>query len=133
MAYGLSAFWASTVTRARLDRLEGMPRNLDFHWAVKVDAMTYKLVHGTVFDSPRQIIHVVRVVDEILDLAEIDDIAEKMRNYALSRQGEQTADVVVVQGSSKETLRLFGDPRAKALVRAALFNAAVSWSPVTFD
>ena len=95
--------------------------------------MIYKLVHGTVFDSPRQIIHVVRVVDEILDLAEIDDIAEKMRNYALSRQGEQTADVVVVQGSSKETLRLFGDPRAKALVRAALFNAAVSWSPVTFD
>ena len=95
--------------------------------------MTFKLVHGTVFDSPRRVIHVVRVVDEILDFAEIDDIAEKVRNYALSRHGEQAANVVVVQGSSKETLRLFGDPRAKALVRAALFNAAVSWSPVTLD
>jgi hypothetical protein len=75
----------------------------------------------------------VRVVDEILDLAEIDDIAEKMRNYALSRHGEQAANVVVVQGNSKETLRLFGDSYAKTLVRAALFNAAVSWSPVTLD
>jgi hypothetical protein len=95
--------------------------------------MTYKLVQGTVFDSPRRVIHVVRVVDEILDFAEIDDIAEKMRNYALSRHGEQAANVVVVQGSGKETLRLFGDPRAKTLVRAALFNAAVSWSPLTLD
>lgn len=95
--------------------------------------MTYKLVHGVVFDSPRQIIHVVRVVDEILDLAEINDIAEKMRNYALSRHGEQAANVVVVQGGTKETLRLFGDTHTKTLVRAALFNAAVSWSPLTLD
>jgi hypothetical protein len=95
--------------------------------------MTYELVHGTVFDSPRQFIHVVRVVDDILNLAEIDDIAEKMRNLALSRHGEQAANVVVVQGNSKETLHLFGDVRAKTLVRAALFNAAVSWSPLTLD
>ena len=95
--------------------------------------MTYKLVHGTVFDSPRRVIHVVRVVDEILDLAEIDDIAEKMRNYALSRHGEQAANVIVVQGNSKETLRLVGDSHAKTLVRAALFNAAISWSPLTLD
>jgi hypothetical protein len=95
--------------------------------------MTYKLVHGTVFDSPRRVIHVVRVVDDILDFAEIDDIAEKMRNYALSRRGEQAANVVVVQGSGKETLRLFGDSHAKTVVRAALFNAAVSWSPLTLD
>ena len=95
--------------------------------------MTYKLVHGTVFDGPRQIIHVVRVVDEILDLAEIDDIAEKMRNFALSRHGEQAANVVVVRRNSKETLRLFGDSHAKTLVRAALFNAAVTWSPLTLD
>jgi hypothetical protein len=68
-----------------------------------------------------------------LDFAEIDDIAERMRNYALSRHGEQAANVVVVQGSGKETLRLFGDSRAKTVVRAALFNAAVSWSPFTLD
>ena len=95
--------------------------------------MTYKLVYGTVLDRPRQVIHVVRVVDEILDFAEIDDIAEKMRNRALSRHGEQAANVVIVQGSRQETLRLFGDSRAITLVRAALFNAAVSWSPVTLD
>jgi hypothetical protein len=95
--------------------------------------MTYKLVHGTVFDNPHHVIHVVRVVDEILDIAEIDDIAERMRNYTLSRHGEQFANIVVVQGSSKETLRLFGDFRAKGLVRAALFNAAISWSPLMLD
>jgi len=95
--------------------------------------MTCKLMHGRVFDGPRRVIHVVRVVDEILDFPELDDIAEKMRNYALSRHGEQTADVVVVQGSSKETLRLFGDSHAKMRVRAALFSAAVSWSPLTLD
>jgi hypothetical protein len=88
--------------------------------------MTYKLVHGIVLDRPRRVIHVVRVVDEILDFAEIDDIAEKMRNHALSRHGEQAANVVIVQGSGQETLRLFGDSRAITLVRAALFNAAVS-------
>jgi hypothetical protein len=95
--------------------------------------MSYKLIHGTILDGPRQLIHVVRVVDEILDLAEIDDIAEKMRNHVLSRHGEQVANVVIVQGSSKETLRLFGDSRATTLVRASLFNAAVSWSPLSLD
>ena len=95
--------------------------------------MTYKLLRGTVLDGPRQVIHIVRVVDEILDFAEIDDIAEKMRNHVLSRHGEQAANVVIVQGGSKETLRLFGDSHAIRLVRAALFNAAVSWSPLTLD
>jgi len=95
--------------------------------------MTYKLVYGTVLDRPRQVIHVVRAVDDILDFAEIDDIAEKMRNRALSRHGEQAANVVIVHGSRKETLRLFGDSRAITLVRAALFNAAVRWSPLTLD
>ena len=95
--------------------------------------MTYKLVYGTVLDRPRQVIHVVRVVDDILDFTEIDDIAEKMRNRALSRHGEQAANVVIVQGSRKETLRLFGDSRAITLVRVALFNAAVRWSPLTLD
>jgi len=95
--------------------------------------MTCKLVYGTVLDRPRQVIHVVRVVDDILDFGEIDDVAEKMRNHVLSRHGEQVANVVIVQGSSQETLRLFGDLRAIRLVRAALFNAAVSWSPLTLD
>jgi hypothetical protein len=38
-----------------------------------------KLIHGIVIDRSRQIIHVVRVIDEILEFSEIDDIAEKMR------------------------------------------------------
>jgi len=95
--------------------------------------MTYKLVYGTVLDRPRRVIHVVRVVDEILAFAEIDDIAERMRNHVLSRHGEQAANVVIVQGIRQETLRLFGDSHAITLVRAALFNAAVSWSPLTLD
>jgi hypothetical protein len=40
---------------------------------------------------------------------------------------------VLVQGDSKEDLRLFGESHAVARVRAALFNAAVSWSPLQLD
>src|SRR5262245_35110362 len=47
----------------------------------------------------------------------------------LSRHGEQTPAIVVVQGTTRETLRLFGDSYAVALVRAAMFNGAISWSP----
>jgi len=93
--------------------------------------MTRKLVHATLLDRPRQVI--VRVLDEILDYPEIDDIAEKMRAHVLSRHGEQTPNVVVIQGATKETLRLFGDSHAATRVRAALFNAAVSWSPLRLD
>jgi hypothetical protein len=92
-----------------------------------------KLVHGTVIDRPRQIIHVVRVIDEILKFAEIDDIAEKMRAYVLSRRGEQMPNVVIVQGNTRENLRLFGDTHAVNRVRAALFNADVSWSPLDLE
>jgi hypothetical protein len=74
----------------------------------------------------------VRVHGEILEAAEIDDIAERMRDRLQSR-GEIAADVVVVQGSSKETLRLFGTPYSVARVRAALFNAAVTWTPLDLD
>jgi hypothetical protein len=38
--------------------------------------MTYRLVHGTVVDSFRKVIHAVRVLDAILDYREIDDIAD---------------------------------------------------------
>jgi hypothetical protein len=95
--------------------------------------MTHKLMYGVVLDRPRRAIHVVRVVDEILELPEIDDITEKMRDHVLSRRGEQAADVVLVQGNSRETLRLFGDAHAVTLVRAALFNASISWSSLSLD
>jgi hypothetical protein len=95
--------------------------------------MMRKLVHGIIIDHPRQIIHVVRVIDEILEFSEFNDIAEKMRAYALSRHGEQTPNVVVIQGNTKENLRLFGDLHAVSRVRAALFNAEVSWSPLDLE
>jgi len=95
--------------------------------------MSRELLYATVVTGPRQVIHVVRVVDEILDPAEIDGIAEMTRARMLSRHGEQMPNVVVVQGSGKETLRLFGDPHAVTRVRAALFNAALSWAPFTLE
>ena len=95
--------------------------------------MTHKLMYGVVLDRPRHAIHVVRVIDELLDLAEIVEITEKMSNHILSRRGEQAANVVLVQGNNKETLRLFGDAHAVTSVRTALFNAAISWSPFRLD
>ena len=95
--------------------------------------MTCKLLHGLVFDRPRQVIHVVRVIDAILDFPEIDDIGERMRARLLTKHGEQSPNVVVVQGNTQGTLRLFGDAHAKSRVRAALFNAAVTWSPLALD
>jgi len=95
--------------------------------------MAHRLIYGTVVDRPRKVIHVVRVVGEILDAGEIDEIADKMRERILRKHGEQTADVVVVQGTTRETLRLFGDPYAVGRVRAALFNVAVTWSPIALD
>ena len=95
--------------------------------------MTRKLLKGTVSEWGRHIIHVVRVVDDILDLSEIDEIAGKMGARVLARHGDQTPNVVVVQGDTKETLRLFGESHAVGVVRAALFNAAVTWSPLELD
>jgi hypothetical protein len=63
---------------------------------------------------------------------EIEDLAERMRERLQSR-GELTAEVVVVQGHSKETFRLFGSPYSVGRVRAALFNAAVNWAPISLD
>jgi hypothetical protein len=92
--------------------------------------MTYRLSYGTVRESQRRAIHVLRVEDEILTLLEIEDLAERMRER-LQHRGELTAEVVIVQGHGKETLRLFGMPYAVTRVRAAMFNAAVSWTPFT--
>ncbi|HET7849789.1 MAG TPA: hypothetical protein VFL51_12090 [Pseudolabrys sp.] len=95
--------------------------------------MKHRLVYGTVADRPRKVIHVVRVLGELLETWEVDQIAEQMRQRVLSRYGEQAANVVVVQGNSKETLRLSGDSYPVNRVRAALFNAALSWQPIDLD
>ena len=90
-------------------------------------------MYASVPDRARQVIHVVRIVDDILDFPEIDAIADLMRARMLSRYGEQMPNVVVVQGDSKETLRLFGEPYAVTRVRTAMFNAAVSWSALDLE
>jgi len=95
--------------------------------------MTRKLVQGIVSDRSRHVIHVVRVLDDILDLPEIHEIAGRMCARVLARHGEQSPNVVVVQGDTKETLRLFGESHATGLVRAALFNAAIAWSPLALE
>jgi hypothetical protein len=94
--------------------------------------MSLRLSYGVVRDAPRRVIHAVRVHDEILDTPEIADLAERMRERLASR-GETLADVVVIQGDAKATLRLFGEGYSVGRVRAALFNAAVSWSPLELD
>ena len=94
--------------------------------------MSLRLSYGIVRDAPRRVIHVVRVQDELLDTPEIADVADRMRERLASR-GETMADVVVIQGEAKETLRLFGEGYSVGRVRAALFNAALSWSPLELD
>jgi hypothetical protein len=93
---------------------------------------TPRFVYGTVRESARRVIHVVRVQDEILEPLEIADIAERLRERLQSR-GEALPDVVVVQGQAKETLRLVGEAHSVNRVRAAMFNAAVSWTPIEID
>ena len=86
-------------------------------------------VYGTVRDTPRTPIYAVRVTAGVIDPIEAEEIAERMREKIQSR-GEFAADVVVVQGDSKETLRLRGTPHSVGRVRAAMFNAAISWRPI---
>jgi hypothetical protein len=95
--------------------------------------MSRQLAYGTVRDHPRKVIHIVRVLDDLLDYPEIDQVAEQMRSRITSRYGEQTPNIVMVQGDRKETLRLFGESHAVTRVRTALFHAAVSWSPLQLD
>jgi hypothetical protein len=95
--------------------------------------MTIKLVYGAVRENPRKVIHVVRVLDRLLDDQELDEIAEYVRELTLAKCGEQNAAVVVVQGNTKETLRLFGEPYAVTRVRTAIFNAALSWRKFGLD
>ena len=90
--------------------------------------MNRRLSYATVRETPRQVIYAVRVYDAVLELAEINDIEARMRER-LAHRGELNADIVVVQGEGKNTLRLFGTPYSVSRVRAAMFNAAVSWTP----
>jgi hypothetical protein len=92
-----------------------------------------ELLYGTVVDLPRRVIHVVRVTRGQLETWQIDELADRMRERMLSRHGTQMPDVVVVQGNTKGSLRLFGEPASVARVRTALFNAAVSWAPLTLE
>jgi hypothetical protein len=95
--------------------------------------MTHKLTYGIVKHQPRKVIHVVRNDGEDLAAWEIDELMEAARERMLARHGDQTPAIVVVQGATRETLRLFGDSYAVALVRAAMFNGAISWSPFRLD
>jgi hypothetical protein len=88
--------------------------------------MTYRLSYGAVQESRRRVTYAVRVDDVILTRDEVDEIATRMRER-LDARGEVSAEVVVVQGSAQETLRLFGSPYSVSLVRTAMFNAAISW------
>ncbi len=94
--------------------------------------MPRSFVYGTVRDSQRTAIYVIRVKDDIIDAVEADMIAERLRNH-LQARGDFAADVVVVEGEGKETLRLYGIPYSVSRVRAAMFNAAISWAPIELD
>jgi hypothetical protein len=94
--------------------------------------MSHRLTFGAVRDTKRQAIYVLRVHDDILDFAEVDQLSAKMNDW-LSHRGEPSADVVVVQGDRKETLRLAGTPYSVGRVRAAMFNAELKWQPISLE
>ena len=83
-------------------------------------------------ESPRKVIHALRVHDAILELHETDNLATRMREQ-LARRGEPLAEVVVVQGDAKKTLRLYGAPYSVNRVRAAMFNTAIRWAAFELD
>jgi len=89
-------------------------------------------VYGTVRDTKRSAIYAIRVKNDTIDPVEAEGVAELMRDKLLAR-GESAAAVVVVTGDDKATLRLYGAPRAVARVRAAMFNAAIGWTPIDLD
>jgi hypothetical protein len=94
--------------------------------------MQRSYVFGTVRDTQRSAIYVIRVKDDAIDPIEADEIAELMREKMLAR-GESATDVVIVTGEDKATLRLYGAPHAVTRVRTAMFNAAISWRPIEVD
>ncbi len=94
--------------------------------------MSQRLTYGTVRETPRTAIYVVRVNEAFIEFEEADTIAARMRDR-LALRGEVAADVVVVQGYDKNTLRLYGLPYSVNRVRAAMFNAAIKWMPLALD
>jgi translation initiation factor 1 (eIF-1/SUI1) len=88
--------------------------------------MLHQLTFATVRDSRRTAIYVVRINATNVDESDVSEVAERMRERLESR-GEIAADVVVVQGGAKETLRLHGSSYSVSKVRAAMFNAAITW------
>jgi hypothetical protein len=73
-----------------------------------------------------------RVKGGRLDPIEAGGITERMREKMLAR-GEVATDVVVVEGATKETLRLHGAAYAVTRVRTAMFNATISWQQIELD
>lgn len=63
---------------------------------------------------------------------EIDDVTARMRER-LAHRGGPSADLVIVQGDAKATLRLFGIPYSVNRVRAAMFSAAIRQMPIDLD
>lgn len=88
------------------------------------DPRSLRFSCGIVRESPRQVIYALRVHDVVLEAHEVEDAVARMRER-LAHRGESSADVVMVQGDAKETLRLFGMPYSVNRVRAAMFCAAI--------
>ena len=61
-----------------------------------------------------------------MERVEVELFTDGSNNAVVRMPGRQFPGVVV-QGDSKETLRLFGEPFAVTRVRTAMFNAALRW------
>jgi hypothetical protein len=94
--------------------------------------MSRSYAYGAIREGQRNSIYALRVRGELLDPAEAYQLMARMREM-IELRGELSADVVVVQGGAKETLRLFGTPYSVNRVRAAMFNAGIRWTPIEFD
>lgn len=94
--------------------------------------MERSYTYGTVRETRRTAIYVVRVNDAFIEPEEAAEIADLLREKVMSR-GEIATDIVVVQGHDKETLRLYGMPYSVNRVRTAMFNAAIKWKPIELE
>ncbi len=94
--------------------------------------MERSYTYGTVRETRRTAIYVVRVNDAFIEPEEAADIADLMREKLMAR-GEIATDIVVVQGRDKDTLRVYGTPYSVNRVRTAMFNAALKWKPIDLD
>jgi F420-0:gamma-glutamyl ligase-like protein len=90
---------------------------------------TLNLSYGRLRDSSQTSIYAIRIRGAWIQSHEADEIAERMRER-MAQRGELGADVVVIQGDTKNTLRLFGTPYSVNRVRVAMFNAAIRWMPL---